>query len=190
MRQFGFLALLSVLCLVLVGCGQSRRDQVELARMKSILLQSRAYATDHGNDYPGSLAELHPKYINEVSTLYSPPQLESETERQPYYYRLGLRVGTKVDEPMVISPHVIKGRVNVGYVGGFTRQLSFEETQQIISAGDMNWVQTAPPYVEPGVRVEPKPVKAPSPPSGSVPIPPIPTNDPAETSSEPVASGQ
>ena len=129
--------------LSLVSCGDSSRTKLEHARVKSILIYSRAYATEHNGKYPGALADLHPKYIDLVSNFYSPPQSETENQPQPYYYRPGLKVGSKIDEPLVVSPHVVKGMVNVGYLGGFIRQLEFEEVQKLLS--QPGWVQKAPP---------------------------------------------
>ncbi len=136
-----------VLCFcLLTGCGQGGRTKIEHARMLSILVNCRAFATDHEGDYPTVLADLHPKYVDLVDVFYSPPFSEAEDKPQVYYYRTGLKVGALVDEPLVVSPHVIKGMVNVGYLGGFIRKLDKEEAEKILK--QPNWTQQAPPLAQ------------------------------------------
>ena len=140
-RNFLFLVL--VACF-LTSCGKGRRTKLEHARIETILLQSRAYATDHKDIYPTSLDDLYPKYIDLATIFYSPPQSEAEEVPQAYYFRTGLKVGAKMDEPLVVSPHVVRGKVNVGYIGGFIRKLEYEEAQKILTLN--GWLQEAPSF--------------------------------------------
>lgn len=141
-RIFQIAVLFLTACL-LSSCARRERNKLEHARVQAILIHCRAYATDHDGKYPPALADLHPKYINLVSNFYSPPHSAAEDKPQAYYYRPGLHVGAKIDEPLVVSPHVIKGKVNVGYLGGFIRKLPKEEAQKIL--GKPDWEQLAPP---------------------------------------------
>lgn len=140
-RLFAVVAIATCL-FALSGCGNSSRSKMEHARVQSILIHCRAYATDNDGRYPTALADLYPKYINLITNFYSPPNSAAEDKPQAYYYRPGLNVGAKVDEPLVVSPHVVKGKVNVGYLGGFVRTLPKEDAQKIL--GGPNWVQQAP----------------------------------------------
>lgn len=128
--------------LSLTSCGRGQRNKLEEARIEAILIHCRAYATDNDGKYPSKLSDLHPKYINLVSNFYSPPNSAAEEKEQAYYYRPGLNVGDKIDEPLIVSPHVIKGQVNVRYLGGFIRTLGKEEAQKILS--NPQWAQEAP----------------------------------------------
>lgn len=128
--------------LLLAGCGSGKRVQLEQARVHSILVNSRAFATDHEGSYPSNLADLHPRYIDLATNFYSPPNRAAD-QAKAFYYRPGLKVGDKIDEPLVISPHVIKGKVSVGYLGGFVRKMEFEDAQKILGKG--GWIQEAPP---------------------------------------------
>jgi len=127
----------------LSACGDSVNN-LERVRILSIVVNCRAYATDHDGKYPEKLDDLHPRYIDLADNFYSPPRNETETEVQPYYYRPGLLVDSKIDEPMVVSPHVVKGKVNVGYRGGFIRKIDYTEAQKIL-ADIPGWVRKAPP---------------------------------------------
>jgi hypothetical protein len=137
------LGILVLFLTLLTGCGKSARNKIEEARVLSILVNCRAFATDHEGNYPKVLADLHPKYVDLVDVFYSPPYSVAEDKPQAYYYRTGLKVGALVDEPLVVSPHVIKGKVNVGYLGGFIRTLDKEEAERILKQPD--WTQQAPP---------------------------------------------
>lgn len=141
-RHFGSGILCLAMCSFFTGCAGNKRNKLELARIQSILIHCRAYATDHNDRYPPNLSALHPKYINLTNNFYSPPHSAAEDKPQAYYYRPGLHVGAKIDEPLVVSPHVIKGKVNVGYLGGFIRRLPKEDAQKIL--GKPDWEQIAP----------------------------------------------
>lgn len=130
----------------LVGCGSSNRNNLEKARIDSIILNCRAYASDNDGNYPSKLGDLYPQYINLVANFYSPPQNEAEPEPQPYYYRPGLKASSNVDEPLVVSPHIIKGKVNVGYRGGAIRRLNYEEAEKVLSLP--GWIKNAPAFNE------------------------------------------
>jgi len=145
-RSIYRLAMILLCSSLLTGCEQGNRTKIEHARVMSILVNCRAFATDHGGDYPALLADLHPKYIDLVEVFYSPPYSKAEDKAQVYYYRTGLKVGALVDEPLVVSPHVIKGKVNVGYLGGFVRNLDKEEAEKILKQPD--WTQQAPPLAK------------------------------------------
>jgi hypothetical protein len=125
------------------GCGRNSPAKLEEVRIKSILINCRAFATDHDENYPSALADLHPKYSNLVSNLYSPPFEKHDNSPLPFHFRTGLKVGAKVDEPLVISPQTVKGKVNVGYLGGFIRRLELAEAQKILNQS--GWSQSAPP---------------------------------------------
>ena len=125
------------------GCGGKSPIKLEEIRVKSILINCRAFATDHDGNYPESLADLHPKYIDLVSNFYSPPFAKHDNTPRPFHFRRGLKVDAKVDEPLVISPHTVKGKVNVGYRGGFIRRLELAEAQRILT--QPGWSQEAPP---------------------------------------------
>ncbi len=134
--------LLLLLAFALAGCGGNGPKTQEKMRIHALLIASRAYATDHEGKYPEVLADLHPKYIDLASGFYSPP-VDSKGDRlQPFHYRQGHRVGSKVDEPLIISPKVIRGKVSVGYLGGFIRQVELEFAQDLLSAP--GWVQDVP----------------------------------------------
>lgn len=143
-RTVLFCTLLGII-LTSVGCRSASRNKLENARINSIIINSRAYASDNNGAYPTKLDDLYPKYINLVSNFYSPPQNEAEPDPQPYYYRPGLQVSSAVDEPIVVSPHVIKGKVNVGYRGGAIRRMSYEDAQKVLSLP--GWIRTAPSMV-------------------------------------------
>ena len=139
------LILASVLAVFFVGCGAHSPKKTEKKRIQALILGSRAFATDNGGHYPGALSDLHPKYIGLISGFYS-PRLTKTDKIQPFYYRPGLKVGAKVDEPIIVSPNSIKGKVNVGYLGGFIRQMTVGEAKKIVSNPD--WVQSAPGLAE------------------------------------------
>ena len=129
--------------LLLNGCGRNSPEKMEAARVRSILIGSRAYATDHEGEYPSSLTDLHPKYIALISSFYSPPREKRRESAEPFHYRSGLKVNSKVDEPLVISPRSVKGKVCVGYRGGFMRKVDVTKAQKLLN--ETGWSQSAPP---------------------------------------------
>ncbi|MDF1816289.1 MAG: hypothetical protein P1V20_29085 [Verrucomicrobiales bacterium] len=142
MPKFLSLTLVFVCLVSITGCSGGKRKKLEHARVQTLLIHCRAYATDHNGNYPSGLTDLFPKYIQLASNFYSPPHNATDDLPQAYYYRPGLNVGAKVDEPLVVSPHVVKGKVNVGYVGGFVRTLDKEDAQKILAKPE--WEQKAP----------------------------------------------
>ena len=142
-RPFFLVLGLGVLLTSFTSCGSAARNKLEADRIKAILLLSRTYASDNSDKYPGKLADLHPKYISLSDNFYSPPLNESEPEPLPFYYRPGLTKDSKMDEPVVVSPHLVGGKVSVGYRGGAIRRMSYDDAQKILSLP--GWLKSAPP---------------------------------------------
>ncbi|MEM6278399.1 MAG: hypothetical protein AAF733_02900 [Verrucomicrobiota bacterium] len=119
LKPLGWLLLAALLLSLLIPSPhvqpKTSREIKAVWNLKSLLLASRAYAADHDGNFPSSLEELYPDYVDEKDCFVS---LNEAEEQLPFLYHPGLSNSADSKTPLVVDPHLRNGKRYVAYVGG------------------------------------------------------------------------
>ena len=81
-----------------------------------LLLGCRAFAGDHDENYPKTLDELYPDYVDDKELFFCD---DKKGRREKFIYLPGFNTTSQAREPIIVSPFAFpKNRVIVGYAGG------------------------------------------------------------------------
>tara|TARA_R110002096_G_scaffold61249_2_gene152261 strand:+ start:3011 stop:3622 length:612 start_codon:yes stop_codon:yes gene_type:complete len=105
-----------VASIALPAFAQVKEESEQITEMKLLNNACKIYAIENNNEFPPSLQQLFPDFIENESLL---TWEDKETgQLSPYLYRAGLSENSSSTEPLILAPVAIMGERPVVYVNG------------------------------------------------------------------------